>query len=150
MRLVQPNLSVSENVELANPSVAVLPAYDTAISIDYTTADGAADVADYQSTAGTTLNFDAGESLVEFAIQIFQDGADESDETFAVDLSLPGGSPPDVFLDSAASSGVVTILDDDPINAPPTVQFTSSYYKVNESSTAAIISVSLSDFADDE
>jgi uncharacterized repeat protein (TIGR01451 family)/uncharacterized repeat protein (TIGR02543 family) len=107
-----------------------------AISVDYTTADGTATTGDdYTAVSTTTLNFTAGITTRTVTIQVAGDELDEDNETFTVDLSSPTNAT------IADGQGEGAINDDDD---PPTVDFDSGSYTVNEDVGVATITVTLS------
>ena len=80
-----------------------------AFTVDYSTADGTATVAngDYAATSGT-LSFAAGENSKQVTVTVNGDTAGEFNETFTLNLSNPTG-----FAVLADSSGNATIVNDD-------------------------------------
>jgi hypothetical protein len=76
-----------------------------AASVDYATAPGSADAADFTPTNGT-LDIPAGQNSASFTIQTTADNKAEGDESFTVTLSNATG-PASI----ADASGAVTILD---------------------------------------
>ncbi len=105
------------------------------ITVSYATADGTATAgADYTAVNGT-LDFAPGQTAVTFTVPILDDTLYEGDETVTLSLESAGratlGTP---------NPATLTILDDDP---PPTVQFSSSDYSVDEGAGTATITVTL-------
>jgi Calx-beta domain len=89
------------HVTLSNPS-------DQSITVDYTTNDGTATIADGDyATASGTLTFDPGQTAKSVDVTVNGDNAHESDETLTVDLSNASNAN---LLDD---SGLGTITDDD-------------------------------------
>jgi hypothetical protein len=85
-------------------------------TVGYATSDGTATAADYTAASGT-LTFGPGETSKTFAVPVTDDTADEPAETVSLSLSAPtGGSAL-----GTASTGTLTIIDDDPapLVAPP-------------------------------
>ena len=108
-----------------------------AVSIDYSTSDGAAIAGqDYQAASGT-LNFADGESSLTFDINIINDSQYEGDEDFSVDLSNPQGGA----TLSAPQSAAVTILEDDAQPQPGDLQFSAANYSIDENGGTLTISV---------
>lgn len=99
-------------------SVSLSQASSTPVTVQYTTADGTATLAnnDYVAAAGT-LTFAPGVTTQTFSVKVVGDTQVEPDETFAVKLSNPVGAT----LSRAQATG--TIKNDD--TAPPTgnIQF---------------------------
>lgn len=86
-------------------------------TVNFATADGTATAgSDYQSTSGT-LTFAPGETSKVINVPIFGDRRNESDETFTLVLSNPGGAP------LVTATG--TIANDDEDTAPNSVSFSS-------------------------
>ena len=76
------------------------------VSVGYATADDTAEAgADYEATAGT-FRLLAGQDSGEIPVRLLTDDADEGDERFTVDLSMPSGAA------LAVASGRGTIIDD--------------------------------------
>nr|WP_307369069.1 putative Ig domain-containing protein [Brevundimonas sp. SORGH_AS_0993] len=99
------------------PTVSLSRASDTPISVDFTTADGTATVADgdYAATSGT-LTFLPGDRFKQIAVFINGDLRAEADETFFVNLS--GATNATI----ARGQGTLTIRNDD--IAPTVTQIT--------------------------
>jgi len=93
-------------VTLSNPS-------SQAISVDFATADGSADVADYVPNSGS-VNFASGVTTQTIDIMVNGDLVDEADETFFVDLTNP------INATIGIPQGTGTIQNDD----SPTPTFT--------------------------
>jgi hypothetical protein len=91
------------NVTLSNPA-------DQIVTVDYTTNDGAATVADGDyDTASGTVTFDPGQTTQTVDVTINGDTTNEADETFTLDLSNPTNAN---ILDG---SGLGTITNDDQV-----------------------------------
>ncbi|HET6712365.1 MAG TPA: Calx-beta domain-containing protein [Actinomycetota bacterium] len=81
------------------------------VSVDFSTADGTATAGnDYTATSGG-VSFAPGETVRTVLVDVAGDGADESNETFTLDLSVP------THADLGNDQTVITITDNDP--APP-------------------------------
>jgi hypothetical protein len=96
-------------------TVTVDKAVDTAFSVDYSTVDGTATVADtdFVAISGSTLNFTggvAGETQT-LQVTIVGDTVAEIDETFTVSLLNVVATGRDVVLGDSSGGG--TIIDDD-------------------------------------
>jgi len=96
--LPRPTISIN-NASLAEPAAGVAPmpftvtlstAYGSAVTVNYTTADGTATGGDdYTATSGT-LTFNPGETVQTVSVNILADGnTSEANETFAVTLNTP-------------------------------------------------------------
>src|SRR5439155_701001 len=93
------------NVTLSNPS-------DQTITVDYTTNDGSATVADSDFVAATGIvTFNPGETAAVVDVTVNGDDVPEPDETFTVDLSNESGG------NLLAGSGTGTIMNDDAVPA---------------------------------
>src|SRR5439155_1028428 len=95
--------SMTFNVTLSNPS-------DQTVTVDYSTNDGTATIADsdYAAASGT-LTFDPGQTAKTVDVTVNGDTTHESDETFTLDLSNAGNAG------IADGSGLGTITNDDPV-----------------------------------
>lgn len=92
----------------ANFTVTLSAVSGTAVTLNYTTADGTAIApADYQSTSGQ-LTFNPGELTRTITVLVNGDTLDEPNETFLIDLSNATGG---VLIDNQAQG---TITDNDP------------------------------------
>ena len=104
----------------------------------YSTEDGTATAADdYEPVTGTLSWAEGDRTNKSFTVPIANDTLDEMNETFTVKLTA---LPDDAILGSPAS-GTVTIVDEDPA---PTVQFNQLKTSRVESSTTAVLNVTLS------
>jgi hypothetical protein len=93
--------------------VSLSAALDRPVTVDYATANGTASApSDYAAATGT-LTFEPGETTKSVAVAVHGDNADESNETFT--LNLRSASPAAI----ADAQGVATIVEDD--DHPPTV-----------------------------
>jgi hypothetical protein len=110
------------------------------VTVQYTTADDTAVAPDdYTATTGTVV-FAIGEVTKTFDVSLVNDFMSEPTEYVKVQLS----NPINATLDPAKANANFAILDDD--GMPPTVEFASSSYTVNErpALTWAAIEVKLS------
>ncbi|MFC1587318.1 Calx-beta domain-containing protein [Planctomycetota bacterium] len=91
-------------------AVTLAAAAGNTMSVDYTTTDGIATVADndYTATSGT-LTFTPGDISKDILVSITSDTVSEIDETFTVDLSNPTGG----YISIADIQGVGMIRNDD-------------------------------------
>ena len=81
------------------------------VTVEYTTADGTATAGvDYQPVSGT-LSFDPGAGPQTVRVTLIDDGADEVDETFFLELSQPQSGS------LGRARGVAIIIDDDGVLA---------------------------------
>lgn len=89
-------------------TVFLSSASSQAVTVDFTTADGAAIAgSDYQAVTGT-LTFAAGDTSKTISVPIIGDTLDEFDEAFFVNLTDSTNAP------ISDSQGIALILDDDP------------------------------------
>lgn len=105
-------------------------------SVDYAVSDGTATAgSDYTSAAGS-LSFIDGETSKSFSVDITDDSTQEGAESVVLSLSNPvsvslGGRD---FAD-------ITILDNEPIPAAGSIQFSGSAYSVTEGLSEVVIPV---------
>src|SRR5205814_1890801 len=119
----------------ANFTVTLSPASGRAVTVNYATADGtAAAPADYVSVPTSTLIFNPGETTKSITVPVNGDTVDETDETFAVNLS----NPTNATLSTATGTG--TILDDD---GPPTVTLSLNGSPMAEAGGVATVTATL-------
>jgi Ca2+-binding RTX toxin-like protein len=88
-------------------------ASNSAVTVDYNTANGTAGGSDYGSTSGT-LTFAPGETVKTVVVDITDDGAAEGSETFALNLVNASGA---VILDNQAVARIGT-SDGSALTAP--------------------------------
>jgi len=119
-------------ITMANFSVSLSGPVAHPVVVDYATSDGTATAGvDYAATSGT-LTFGAGEISKTISVPINGDTVFEPNETFFVTLSNANNAN----ITRAQATG--TIVNDD---LPPTLQFSSSGYSVNEGDGVAIVTV---------
>ena len=107
--------SVNEGAGQATISVSRTGGNSGAVSVNFSTADGTANViADYGEVIGTLSWADGDTATKTFVVPIVNDSVDEADETVLLTLSKPGGGA----TIGSAGSAVLTIVDDD---LPPKV-----------------------------
>jgi hypothetical protein len=93
-------------------TVTLSPASTQTVSVAYSTANfTAASASDFQPSSGT-LTFAPGATDMQIVVHVNSDTQPEADESFRVNLSNPTNAP------IAKSSGVGTILNDDPCPGP--------------------------------
>src|SRR5205814_2117173 len=115
----------------ANFIVTLSPASSRTVTVNYATADGTATApADYVAIPSTTLTFNPGETIKSITVPVNGDTVDETDETFAVNLS----NPTNATLSTATGTG--TIIDDD---GPPTVTLSLSGSPMAEAGGVATV-----------
>ena len=116
------------------------------VSIDYTTVDGSATVAngDYQSAADT-LTFASGVSNLSFAVTVFDDDIVEGNEVFDILLSNPQGGA----AMGQVSRAEITIVEND-FPKPGTLQFSAASTSATESLGDVSIMVTRINGSDDE
>ena len=91
--------SVTVTISLSNPTTS-------AVSVDWSTADGSATAgADYTAASGSA-SIPAGETSIDLQVPLLGDTADEPDETFAIELANSVNA-------TVGSAATVTVTDDD-------------------------------------
>ena len=129
---------VDESAGTANFTVSLSRTSDSDVTVDFTTMDGIADAGDYTATTGN-LVFLAGETTKDIAVSITDDGDEEGDETFSVELSNANGAS------LADAIGTGTILAND---VPSIPALSIDDVDVSESSAIATFTVNLSEPSD--
>jgi len=128
--------SVNEGAGSATITATLTGATAVTATVSYATSNGTALAgSDYTAVSGT-LTFAPGATSQTFSVPIIDDTAFEANESLVLTLS----NPVSATLRSPNPASL-TILDDD---GPPTVQFSSATYSVNESAGSATIVASLS------
>jgi hypothetical protein len=130
------NFAVDENGGSATIEVTLSHASAATVTVDYATSDGTATAGDDYTPVNNTLTFTPGDTSQTFDVTIIDNAIDEAAETVNLSLSSPSGAGPGTPV-----AAVLTILDDD---LPPSVQFSSGAYSVNENAGTATIEVTLS------
>ena len=109
----------------------------TPVTVQYATQDGSAtDGADYTAASGT-VTFPAGQQMQQVMITTLQDGLDEANETFTVNLSSASGN-----ASIGVGTGTGTIIDND--DQPSLAINDSSVTEGNSGTTVATFTVTLS------
>jgi Calx-beta domain/Beta-propeller repeat len=104
------------------------------VTVTYATADGTALAGVDYTTASGVLTFAAGQVSRSIVVRLLPNTLDDGNRTFTVDLSAPTGGA----TLGAPSTATVTLVDDD---VAGTVQFGQTLYTVNETATAAVITI---------
>lgn len=115
---------------------------DGAVSVDYQTSDGSASAgSDYAATSGTLTFADNEDGTKSVTVPIFDDSADENDETLTFALSgVTGGATL-----GAPSVATLTLTDDDNTQANPgTLALSAASYQAAENAGTVAISVTRS------
>lgn len=114
-RITINDISVDEPAGTATVAVSLDQPVDSAVSVDFTTADQSANQTnDYLTSAGT-LTFNPGEQSKTITISIVDSDLLERDETFLLNLSnIQAGGRDVIFADDQAE---VTIIDDETATA---------------------------------
>jgi hypothetical protein len=116
------------------------------VSVDYRTSDGTADSTTDYTTSSGTLNFSTGVTGLDVVVDTRNDGTNECDETFSLDLTNPSGCD-NAGAAIAGASATATIEDDDAVQisvtapAPSTVSEGDAYtfrVTLDQASPAAI------------
>lgn len=142
------NVSVNESAGTARFTLKLSEPTSRSVSVRAVTSNGSArSGADYDSRT-QTIWFSAGQTSKTFTVNITNDKADESNETFWVDLSGPNG------LTIADGRGMATIIDNDdpapepdpdpaPVENPPSVRINN--VRVDEDAGVAKFTLTLSE-----
>jgi uncharacterized delta-60 repeat protein/uncharacterized repeat protein (TIGR01451 family) len=136
IRFLSPTFNVSESNLSAVATITVLRsgATNTAVSVDYVTADGTAIAGSDYSASSDTITFGPNELVKKFTVPILDDALVEGNETVALSLTNLTGS---AVL--GISSAELIIVDND--FAPGQLNFSSAVYVVNEYETNIVITV---------
>jgi Calx-beta domain-containing protein len=119
-----------------NFTITLSAASAQTVSVNYTTADNTAQAgSDYQATSGV-LTFAPGEVSKQVTVLVNGDMQIEPNETFLVTLFNP------ISVSIAKAIGVGTIINDDNV-AAPTIQFSSSFYTINEGDPNGRVNITL-------
>lgn len=120
-------------------TVTLTPAQAMTATVDYFTSDGTAtNPADYLS-ASDTLTFSPGTTALTFTVTIVDNSILEPTESFQLNLTNV------VSANIGSPTGTVTIIDGD---TPPTVDFETADFTVDETAGVATIVVTLSTVSD--
>jgi hypothetical protein len=103
--------SVSANLIRSSP-------INVSADVDYTETDGSALAGLDYDAAGSSVTFVSGESVAAVEIPIFNNSELEPKEFFELSISLPGGSPLQVFGSETLEVGIVDAQDSDSDNLP--------------------------------
>lgn len=129
--------SVAENGGQATIDLTLSNESDTAVTVNYATANGTAvSGSDYTAIPPTTMTFNPGEISKSFNVAILDDVAAEPDETVHLSLSSPSAN---ATLGNQ-STAILTIVDD----IEPGVSFSSAAFDELENAGFATITVELS------
>ena len=121
-------------------SVSLSQSSAVPVTVTYATTNGTAVAgSDYTAVPATTLTFPPGTTSLPVSVNVIGDTAIEPDETFVVNLTLPGGAT------IADSQGVGTITNDEAPAVPVTVtlQVAAGVDDVNE--TNGILTIAAAD-----
>ena len=141
--IMQPTLQFSsgkysfpENIGEAKILVKRTGSLAETVKVNYATSNGSAKSGlDYDETSGV-LTFAPGDEEKTISIKITNDNIKENDENLFLTLSNPTGG---AILGTLAEAEIV-IQDNE---GDPTVQFSTDFYQVDESSSPATITVTL-------
>jgi len=131
------DLSVDENAGSVVFTVTLSDASNNTITVDYGTANGSATAGeDYTATSGT-LTFNPNETSKTVSVSIIDNGTEEADESFYLNLSAATGA------NLGTSQATATIADDD---APviPSLDFSNTTLQTDEGSGSVVFTVVLS------
>lgn len=119
--------------------VTLSPATESAIAVDYATANATASAGSDYIAVGDTLTFNAGETTKTISVTVNGDVVDEgSGETFTVNLSSPSGAS------LADSQAVGTITDDDDAQFGIYAPVNYTVMEGDSGTTSAVFTVTLS------
>jgi len=136
IQFVSSAYSVLETEGTASVTVTLSAPSALSVTVNYAAGGGTATVgSDYTATSGI-LTFSPGETTKSFGVPVIHDDTTESTETVTLTLSNPGNG-------TLGSRRTATLSISD-FMPPPTVQFSSANYSVNESGGSATITVTLS------
>jgi hypothetical protein len=128
--------SVDEDAGPALITVTLVPTSTDPVTVTYAIVPGTATPVDDYTGTGGTLSFAPDDGTETISVPITNDLLDELGETLSITLSHPIsaelGTP---------YTATLTIVDDDP---QPTVQFQSASYGVNEVTSPALLTATLS------
>ncbi|MEZ4513082.1 MAG: Calx-beta domain-containing protein [Chloroflexota bacterium] len=131
-----------ENIITGTLTVTLSTPSGQPVSVKWSTSDGTATAgSDYDAVNNATVTIPAGGSFVRVDVPLINDVAEENGETVLATLS----SPTNATLGEPKTT-TLTIIDDD---QPPTVQFASDSYTVDEGAGMAEIAVELLGYADE-
>ena len=106
------SLSIDESTGTLNVIVFREGSTEGTVTVDYATSHGTTNDGDYQGISGT-LTFGPGTTGQQLSIAITDDQLQESDETFTINLTNPGGGA----TLGAITTQTVTIEDNDGVTA---------------------------------
>ncbi|MET0657094.1 MAG: Calx-beta domain-containing protein [Steroidobacteraceae bacterium] len=111
-------VSVDEQAGTVQLSITRTAGSDGAVSVTVASSDGTATAGQDYTALNTTVNFAAGDTAAKnVTLTIAEDAQGEADETFVVSLTAPTGGA----QLGAVSTAIVTIRDNEPAPAAPTV-----------------------------
>ena len=130
------DVTVSESGSTADFTVTLSAASGRTVTVDYATRDGTATAGADYTAAIDTLSFSAGQTTRTISVPVTNDGRDEPNETFFLDLS---GASNAALTDA---EGRATITDDDD---PPAITIADvTVAEGNGGTTDAVFAVTLS------
>ena len=135
--LANPVLEVNETAGFAEVVVERIDGADGPVSVVFATLDGTATAGLDYISVNEVLTFSDGVTRRTVRIPILDDAVFEGNETVAFALSSPTGGA----ILGNPSSGVLTILDDDPEPRPGSFAFAAATLRVNENAGNVAITV---------
>ena len=133
------NVSVDEDAGTATFVLTLSAPSDDYVSVTATTANGSAKAGSDFTAHSQRLTFNPGKSIRVFTVDINNDTADESNESFTVNLSDANNAT------IADGSGTATIIDDDspaPDTGDPTIKINN--LRIDEHAGVAVFTLTLS------
>lgn len=129
-----------ENMITGTLTVTLSATSGQPVSVKWATSNGTATAgSDYEAVANATVTIPAGASFVRVGVPLINEAVEENGETVLATLS----NPTNATLGEPKTT-TLTVIDDD---QPPTVQFASGSYGVDEGASTAAITVSLLGYA---
>jgi len=135
------DMSIDEQAATLNFTISLSNASESAVSVDYTTADVTATAGADYTAASNTATIAAGNLFTTVAVPILEDTIFEADETFSVTISAPVNGT----LGDTTATGTITNDDGEPsasVNDPAAAEGTTMTFSVtlsNPSSTTTTI-----------
>ena len=138
LQFSSPTYSVLENIPIASVTVNRVGGSFGSVTVNYNSVNESATAgSDYTATSGT-LSFSDGVLSQTFNVSIIDDTNYEGDETVDVYLTNPSAGA----ILGLPATAVLTIIDNEPVPTPGTLQFSSASYRVIENVSVITVDVS--------
>lgn len=142
LRFATASSTVSEGGGQVSVTVQRVGGDDGAVSVQYATSNGSATAgSDYTATSGTLNWADNDDNPKAFTVPILEDNLQESNETFNLTLSNPGGG---AGLGTPSVRSVTISDNDQGGGSPGSLAFTGASFQASEGAGSASIAVSRS------